>query len=497
VIAPLSRISLTALLVVSAAAELLVNRIGAHLVGRTSVVFPLVDRSGLFVLHFTGLLAAVLACWGIAVLLRDGRLLGVLGRTAVGIAALCFLPLATVGTIFRVSETLAAHASSAFALLLVTLVVALLSRPAALRHKLGVIYLAAPMLLHGYSYLTQQLPALAPHGDYADLPSRLFEAGEHMVVVGAYASFLFFSPAARWTSLLEPLPTAVAAVVAGCATILVQAAFPVAAQAAYYGLGLDLPSPMGSALHLAGLFFFALTVGRLLARPGPPRAMAYGLLLVALAGYQLRAAHQLLLCAIGVLLLVRAALAAAAEHEAPASADAAAARPLSADDWRRCLGALDAKDGISGETVVLENVSAQIVRWRGARATVPLSLRIAIRRGQPLELEVAAGRVPTDAPAVELTRPRSWLGSPGAALRFTVRDRPELADPLRAGALREDLERLIRGTLRIWPEEGVQYTARLAESTTAQLDGAGGATETLRELVLLVHRVAGAFAVRA
>ncbi len=509
-----SRISLVALLAVAAALELLLNRIGSHLISSTSPLRGVVDLSGAFSVYFTGVLAAAVGIWGALTLIREPKLLGLPSRTMIAIAGALFLPVAAVGTVIRLGDIIAPHLTTAFAMMVLALLTAYVGQRASLRSKLGVIYLAAPLLLHCYWLVIQQLPALAPQGELSQLPSRLFEAGEHMVVVGAFASFLFFNPLPRLSSIFEPLPLSVALLGTVLVGLLTQTSYTTAAQAAYYGLGINLPSPsFQGAIHLSALFFFVLTVTTLLLRPGHHRYTGLGLLLIALSGFQLKLPYQLLLTTVGMMVLIRAGLTAASgESEAGSSTRASASRTPRAADWKHYLERLTVCDPGTAEHVVLENISTQIVRLRGECCGVPLSVRLLAQGPRVDELEVRVGRVPSEAALATLTRKqgRRGLRVPSgrapkvdelrvgeAGDRFVLRDRTDsVADALSLPVLRDRLARTMHGGLSLWPDEAVLYLARplsdgwpVPVDAIAAMPGEAPLAE-LAELVAMVVEVA-------
>jgi hypothetical protein len=447
-------------------------------------------------------------------LLRDGRLLSVPARLALAIAAALFLPLAATGLLFKLPAGVAPHLNSGFALLLVVLVLGLVTRAAPLRAKLGVAYLAAPLLLHCYWLLTQQVPSLAPTGARADLPSRVFEIGEHLVVVGAYAAFLFFAPAPRLSRLLEPLPLVVALSVTGVAGLFVQMAYPMTAQAAYYGLGVNLPSPSFEAtIYLAGLFFFAATTSALLARPGPSRSTGLGLLAIALSGYQLQLPYQFLLTTVGMMLLVRAAIASRQAEES--SQQPAPSREPSAAQWQSFLALLARRCGLrddderSPEIVLLHNDRNRIIRLRCERDGLSLLLRLMTSAAQIEELELTVGHPPKQPATTSLARRRLRRGrrvpngrGPKTDFdpQFVLRDASGRASELlSASELRQNLTRWMHGVVNIWPEEGLQYFARpladgwpvpLAEIVFCAEDATTTELEALIDLLLQLARAA-------
>ena len=256
--------------------------------------------------------------------------------------------------------------------------------------------------------------------------------------------------------------------------------YPEAVQASYHGLGLNVPPPsLRVLIHLSALFFFVLAIGSLALRPGPERATALGLALVAVSG------------------LPAAAALPAAAH--PGRDDAAHPRRARGRAGRGCCGQrrrpttgprprwrLDrvpaaarggrARPPESGEAVILQNHGHQIAHLRGKRDGVGFSLRILQGRDSIERLEVLMGEPPREGAPVSLRRKRGLRGH-----RVSARDEGEL---LTLGVAEFDHEvvvhdrgdtaarcsptpsssrtclQLLHGWLGLWPGEGLHYIAR-------------------------------------
>lgn len=235
------RPSLTLILLFGVSLEMLLHRLATNLVSKRFVLADPLTLGGNFAHHFVAVLALAMAAWATFALIRERETFPLYGRLALLVSSAVFIPLATIGSFVPLAASLRPHINTSFALLLVALVVGFVARPAPLRAKVGVLYLVTPLFLHCYWLAAQQIPGLGPIGDAAGLPSRLFEAGEHMVVVGAFSVFLFFAPHPRLVALTQPLPLALGLLVTGTAAVLMINAYPLAHQAAYHGLGINLP----------------------------------------------------------------------------------------------------------------------------------------------------------------------------------------------------------------------------------------------------------------
>jgi hypothetical protein len=509
-----SRLPLFLILAASASLELLLNRIGVHLLGaeRERALFPtlfkIVDHAGLFSFYLTGILALFVFAWAATVVIRDRQILGVVDRMGFAMLSALFLPIAAMGTVVTLPSQVAPHLNTAFVLLLLVIVVGFVRQPTSLRSKLGLVYLTSPLLLHAAWLAVQQIPSLTPGGAWSELPSQLFEAGEHLVVVGAFATFLFFAPFPRTRVLFAPLPLGISVVVTASAALFIRYAYPVAALCAYHGLGINIPPPsFQGLLHLTALFFFVLTLATLVLRTPPERASAGGLYLIAISGFHLQLPYQLVLTLLGVMQIGRAAL------EARRTAPSNEPSPEAWTAYLRRLASACARPAETGEAVVLHGKGQSVGQIRGTRDGLPFALRV-VSQGSDLEkLEAQIGAPPEEPPPFSLLRTRGSRGrrvsappSEGTPLAVKI-DGFERLFSVRGGSvdaqrflsdpeLRLGLENLVHGWLGLWPEKGVRYLAHpppdgwplpLAELTFSPADAP---TEEIEALVALLSGLA-------
>jgi hypothetical protein len=511
----LSKLPLVILVAISATLELVLNRVGVHLMSareRSGALFKVVDLGGLYTFYLTGLLALAAFSWATLVQIRDRRLLRAPDRIAFTVLSALFLPMAAMGLFFNLPQKVAPHLNTAFGLVLAAMVVGFLRQRAPLRAKLGVFYLAAPLLLHCYWLMTQQIPALSPEGRLSELPSQLFVTAEHLVVVGAFAAFLFFAPFPRLVNLLEPIPVVVAVLVTSGIALLARYRYLEAAQAAYYGLGLNLPPPsVHGLMHLAALFFFSLTLGALVMRGTREREVALGLYLVGVSGFHLQLPYQLLLTLLGMMQVVRGSLDERALEDEPAEAKPGAfPEPAVWKHYLQRLARACASPPDSGEAVLLQNGGQQVAHLRGQRDRLPFTLRLAQKGGSLQQIEVTIGKHPKEAAPISVTRrgelrgrrvtqrsagPKVKLHQPSLDEQFEVHwaaDRP--TELLHKHA--ESLERLVHGWLGVWPGEGVHYLTQpgpdgwpvpVAEVVFSAEDAS---VEEVQELVALLEAIA-------
>lgn len=495
----ISRLPLTLILVICALADLLLRRVGAAAlgshVGRDSVLLKIVDVSGNYFFYLSGLLALALFGWASMVAIRDRALLPIAQRMVFTLLSAMFLPMALVGVTVGVPHFVSPHVSAVFGLFLLALMVGMVTRRAPLVAKLGVLYLIVPLLLRCLWRLTQFYPALGLPGLHDNLPTLLYRASEHLLVVGAYAVCVFFVPMRRRADLFRPLPLAVAAVATVAAVVLTRYNYELARQLVDLGLGVVLPEVPAKGLlhpdalmfllHFAGLFFLVLTVAALARGDQRQRGTALGLVLVTAAGFHVQLPaqpmiHQFLLTLVGLMLIIRSV----SEDPAPAAGQAAARGPgpsfKDLNIYLQQLAQACAEPPDSGEAVMLQTDGQQVGHVRGQRGGQPFTVRLVYSGGVLDELELILGSPDREPAPVSLGRKRGQRGRRirRRAMRERVRvtddaqfDRQfvahdstdSLAPMLASAELRRLLEQQVHGWVGLWPGEGARYVSAPAE----------------------------------
>jgi hypothetical protein len=476
--AALSRISILMLLCFAALFELILHRTGIPLVGRRmsdSWVWLTMERSGTFFFYLSGILALAAFSWTMARLLWQTKDIGLFTRFFLTIGVAIFLPLAAVDLI-GLPPSLAPYLNLSFGFVVLGILLLALRQDLDLRNKLGLFYMSIPLLLHCYWLFSRQMPQLAPQGAYGDLPNRLFETGEQMAVVGAFAAFLFFAPFPRWTNFKRVLPLSIAIFFTGLLATLMWANYPVAAQIVYYGFRLNLPPPgFQGAFYLLATFFFTITVAILLHRGGFSRGIAIGLFFIGLSGFQLEHAQRLLLSLTGLAAIVFISI--NQRREQLEKAGAAKHAPIDESAWRVFAGRLlECSEDVATEknVVVIRERETIICRITGFQQQLPYALRILYRPGMVSELEVSVGHPPSQDPPAMLTRRDASKGHRlrgGRGTKVTLdgpfelrvlsgNDRNRFLELAESPQLRSRLETTIHGQLGLWPGEGVLYRAQ-------------------------------------
>jgi hypothetical protein len=248
-----------------------------------------------------------------------------------------------------------------------------------------------------------------------------------------------------------------------------------------YGLRIDLPR-LGTALGLAYVAAFGgwtYATVQLLVDKGGMRLCGYGLLLIAMAGFQPSSSIELELAVLGLLALsvgeLRAAPYGDPNHPRVGNAE-----------WRVFIGRLAtaAGDGTSpddsrSEAVVVEEGELEVSRIRAHRRGLPVAMRLLRRRGALAEVEATVGEAPQAGPDASIERHRTWLarsldqrvrlpraktGDEGFDGKLTVHGQAPLGDPTLRGRLLRDAS---DGVVTIWRGAAARYHLAGANGTDA------------------------------
>ncbi|HVU51099.1 MAG TPA: hypothetical protein VHL80_10460 [Polyangia bacterium] len=408
--------NLTASLVAFAFLELVLNRLAnrlfmphSALVGADggSTAARAVAASGPLLFHLTSVLGLIVLLAALVGLLRRGELFPRPMRISVTVIGLSFWMLAANAVVFgALSARLALYLEASFGFLSLLLGAALLGAPLRGRMKLGVLLFVLPGALHVIAHVGDRM------GRFADssTPGEIAHLGELVLLAACVLAPLLLPPRpARerpWRAALLA-----SSFLTGALVVALVVRFDLLQATFLYGLRVDVPR-VGSLLGLAYVAAFAgwtYTTVQLLLDKGGMRLAGYGLLLLAIAGYQPSTPIEVELALLGLLALsvgeVRAAPYGEIGH--PRVNNAA---------WRTFIGRLatDAGDGTSpddsrSEAVFVEEGELEVTRIRAHRRGLPVAMRLLRRRGALVELEATLGETPRSGPDASIERHRSWL----------------------------------------------------------------------------------------
>lgn len=485
------RLPLIVILAISAVLELSINRIGMHLIGSYyppeggGTVPHVLETSGIFLSHFTACLALSMAVWSTVVFIRDKHLMRPPERILLTIFSAAFFPVAFLGIINALPPITEPCLNLAFGWLILILLISFIRSPAPLRAKFGVFYLTLPILLHCYWLFTQQVPAMAPGGSYSEIPSQLFETGEHLIVAGAFTTFLFFAPFPKRVNIFSFFPLTTATLTTVGAAYLLKFQYPIAAQAAYYGLGITL-SPLflhsiHSLLLLLGLFLFSWTLISLILQPNHNSQIALGLILIAVSGFHLQLPYHFLLTLVGFIQIIRSSphplcsIPTFNESYSPTNHTFS----TSLNNYLLRLASHCSRPPADGEIMTLQTNGRQLYQARGQRDGATFLLRLFFYNNRPESFEATIGAPPAESPAISILRrgesshhlmysrlngTKKKLGIKEFDQQFVLQDSTDISlQWLSEHQMLTALLRHIHGWLGLWPGEGVQYQAKLRD----------------------------------
>jgi hypothetical protein len=475
--------NLTASLVAFAFLELVFNRLANRLflpqspltaAGGGSSVARALAASGPMLFHLTGVLGLIMLLAALVGLLRRGELFPRAMRVSVGVIGLVFWLLAARAVIFdALLSRFSLHLAMSFGFLSLLVGIAVLAAALRTRVKVGIFLFVVPGTLHVVALIGDRMGWLTS----ALTPPVVARGGELAMLAACLAAPLLLPPRpARERPWRRPLTAAItltAALVVGLGVRydLLQATL-------LYGVRLDVPrldSPLGLA-YVAAFFAWSYATAQLLVDKGGMRLAGYGLLLLAIGGFQASSPIELELALIGLLAL------SVGELRAAPYGDSGGRRVANAE-WRAFVGRLAtaAGDGTSpddsrSEAVVVEEGEVEVSRIRAHRRGWPVVMRLLRRRGALVELEATVGEAPRGAPDATIERHRSWLargldqrvrlprmktGDEMFDGKLSVHGRAPLGDPaLRGRVLRE----AAAGLVSLWCGTAARYHAAGADS---------------------------------
>jgi hypothetical protein len=306
-----SRFNLTAVLAVLAILDLLVDRVLAGLFlstggaggGRVFGLGTPVRALGAFLSYLAGALALLLFASSFLGLIRRRELYPRSMRLVVGVLALVFVGLLTCAlATFQARGRLFVQLQTTHAFLAVLTAVALWAAPVGGRAKLGVTLFALPPVLHTAALFISEM------GWSRSVAHDLDRIGELLAFLAAGSAPLLLPPPVRGARFgVAAWILGVVAVTALVAGLLLD--FRLVQVLAAYGLRLDLPPMAAAGAWAYGLLFALAVLGTFLVvlpglgAGGSDRLIAYGVIMIVTAGYQVATPADLGVAACGLLAL--------------------------------------------------------------------------------------------------------------------------------------------------------------------------------------------------
>ena len=512
--------NLTALLVVVSVLEFLVNRLAARLFfprpaltsgGGGLDVVRAISFVGSWLFQLTALLALVVLVTAFAGLFRRGELYPRAVRFSTIVIALFFSAFVAWAVLSGgIQAQLFAYTQTAFAFLTLLTALAFLATKASARLKVGVATLALPGVLHAFGYVASRM---APQGRsaFASVLRAMSQGGPALLEAGAIGVLLagllapFLLPPRPLRERRWHVPLAIATALTALFVIALVWRFDLIQASALYGLRLELPplTTVAGLAHVLAFFGWTFATIELLWDRGGIRLAGYGMVLLALGGYEQASPVELCLSLVGLVAV------AVGELRALPYADRTVPR-VGVSEWRAFVGRLAAgvgdgtgPDGTRPEAVVVAEGELEVSRIQTHRRGQPVTIKLMRKRGTPIELDASFGNAGHAAADASVERHRRWLerspeqkvklprtktGDPAFDQKFSVHGTVPLAD----AELRRRLERQQGdGVLTIWRGTAARYQlTRPGEDAPAAFAGQVEGTAPVQSIVDIVDMLA-------
>ncbi len=418
--------NLTALLVVVSALEFIVNRLAGRLFFPRPAVSSGVSGSyathvlsvaGPFLFQLTAFLALAVMVAAFTGLFRRGELYPRAIRFSTIAIALIFSFLVGWAVLTGgIQARSFVYAQICFAFLMLLTAIAFRTTRAPARLKLGIATLALPGALHAFGYVAARLTPEG-HDAFASVRRTLAPGGAPLLEAGAIALLL----AGVLAPLLLPprpvherrwhVPLAIATALTGLFVFALLWRFDVIQASALYGLRLELPplTTVAGLAHVLAFFGWAFATIELIADRGGLRLAGYGMVLLALGGYEQASPVELCLSLLGLVAV------AVGELRALPYADRTVPR-ISDSEWRGFVGRLAAgvgdgtgPDGTRPDAVIVAEGELEVSRIQTHRRGQPVTIKLKRKRGTPVELDASYGDAGRAAADASIERHRRWL----------------------------------------------------------------------------------------
>jgi Ca2+/Na+ antiporter len=478
--------NLTQLLVVVSILEFVVNRLAARLFfprpalasgGSGATAIHAISWVGSWLFQLTALLALAVLVAAFIGLFRRGELYPRSIRFSTAFIATGFAAL-VAWAVFTgsIDARFFVWAQTCYAFLTLLTAIAFVTTSAPVRTKIGVAMLALPGTLHAFGYAASRLTTSGQgaisgaRGTLALGGPALLEGGAIAVLLAGLLAPLLLPPRPiherRWH-----VPLAIATALTALFVFALVWRFDLIQASALYGLRLELPplTSFAGMMHVLAFFGWTFATIELIADRGGIRLAGYGMVLLALGGYEQASPVELSLSVLGIVAV------AVGELRALPYADRNVPR-IGVPEWRAFLKRLaegvDDGTGPTGEVpraVFVAEGELEVSRIQAHRRTQPVLIKLMRKRGAPTELDATFGNAGHAAADASIERHRRWLarnpdqkvrlprtktGDPSFDHKFSVHG----TAPLEDAEMRRRLERQQGdGVLTIWRGSAARY----------------------------------------
>ncbi len=271
--------------------EVAINRVAVPLLrpakGTPPTWHTVLDYGGLFLFYFAGTLAACLIGSRVVGGLRQARSAGdLIASVALGAAGL----LAAIPLVVTAPAQLSFLLELAFAVAVIALVATAFGRGRDVGAQLGLVALAAPLLMHSTAVLGAKY--LWPEGAFDGPGVAIAKAGVAALCGVALVSPYVFAPRPFARAVARPLPIVIAMALAAAGAIAARTWYPLVAKGAALAIGVELTTGRADprlAIYLLAIATLAWTLTSCaIAASSARRAIGAGIALVVLGGYAFR-----------------------------------------------------------------------------------------------------------------------------------------------------------------------------------------------------------------
>ncbi|MEO8551936.1 MAG: hypothetical protein ABI678_18295 [Kofleriaceae bacterium] len=471
----------TRILLLVALLEVAIDRIAVPLARPQEGVPPgwhvALDYTGLFLQYFAGTLSvAILIGRAVPALLARRDLRDSIAQVASITAAL----LAAVALVVRPPDVIVVALELAFAVAVIALVVATFARGRDLGVQLGLIALAAPLLVHTFNVIGTRY--LWPETAYDGKIVAIERAGVMALCIGALVSPYVFAPRPFARSVTRPGPVVFAMVIAAFGAVSARLWYPQLAEGAKLAIGVTLDQDQADprlAIYLLAFATLAWTLASCaLAETEARRQIGIGIVFVVLGGYAFAWTHHYVLPLLGIALVADAGRRVRDEEleSLPFTSDTP---PIQDASWSAYItaakGALENILGAVHTVTTRGEGGLTTTLIVGERGGLPVRIRIERIDGSVIAFDIVVGREIDETRGATLClwaiAPRALginpSGPPAAPtfksgdetfdVRFRARGSALAFQKLFDAPLRARATTTLDGWLAYWEREGLRY----------------------------------------